>query len=332
MIISSYVIDENRNVRTIPFTEMYGRMTGNARHLFEPEKSVYFATMEEGVYEVDMETLEVTELFRDYQAGAAWGGTPSETESKKPIMDVPGYHGKGLYSGQGRLIYANNGEPSEQARRLPDVPSGCLAEWDGKSSSWKVIRRNQFTDVRGPGGLYGNPNPETDPIWAIGWDHRSLLLMLLDHGEWYTYRLPKATHTYDGAHGWNTEWPRINDLGDENMVMNMHGMFWHFPRGFSRADSSGLAPRTTYLKVLGDYCKWGDKLVFGCDDTAKNEFLNKRRAKGEIKPPGQSHSNLWFTDFSILDELGPVLGRGGVWVNEGCWRKPALGSFSFQWL
>lgn len=315
LVIGPYVIDAERHVRVIPQTKMYGRLTGNARHLFEPEKKIYYATMEEGLYEVDLETLEVNELFRDNQHGAE-GEVPNKKQSQKPLMNVPGYHGKGLYSGQGRLIYANNGENSDEARRRPDVPSGCLAEWDGKSNEWTVVRRNQFTDVRGPGGIYGNTSPATDPIWAIGWDHKSLLLMLLDGGHWYTYRLPKATHTYDGAHGWNTEWPRINDIGEDALAMNMHGMFWKFPRTFSRRNSAGIEPRSTYLKVVGDYCKWGDKLVFGCDDTAKNEFLNKRHAKGSLASPGQSHSNLWFTDPSILDKLGPPIGRGAVLANE----------------
>ncbi len=316
LVIGPYVIDAQGGVQVIPPTKMYGRLTGNARHLFEPEKKVYFATMEEGIYEVDVETLEVTELFRDNQKDAAWGGTPNDVESTKPAASVPGYHGKGLYSGQGRLIYANNGESSRDARRRPDVPSGCLAEWDGKSEAWTVIRRNQFTDIRGPGGIYGNPNPETDPVWAIGWDHRSLILMLLDGGEWYTYRMPKATHTYDGAHGWNTEWPRFQDIGEDDFVLNMHGMFWRFPRTFSRAKSGGIEPRSTYLKVVGDYTPWKGGMVFGCDDTAKTEFLNTRRAKGKLGAPGISNSNLWFTGMSIFDELGPQLGRGSLYVKE----------------
>ena len=315
LLIGPYVIDGSGNVRVIPPSKMYGRLTGTARHLFEPARKVYYATMEEGIYEVDLDTLAVTELFRDDQHGIP-GGRSDPDGSGRRFAELPGYHGKGLFSGQGRLIYANNGEASAAARKRPDVPSGCLAEWDGKSDSWRVIRRNQFTDVRGPGGIYGNANPDSDPVWAVGWDHRSLLLMLLDEGEWYTYRLPKASHTYDGAHGWNTEWPRIHDVGEDDLVMNMHGMFWRFPRTFSRENSAGLLPRSTYLKVLGDYCRWGDQLVFGCDDTAKSEFLNKRRAKGNLAAPGVSHSNLWFTPPSVMDELGPELGRGAVWVND----------------
>ena len=315
LIIGPYFVDREGQVEVISPEKMVGRHTGNARHLFDPENKVYFATMEEGFYEVDVNTLEVKELFADYQKQTGYSGSNQDNE-RKAIANLPGYHGKGLYSGQGRLIYANNGEASPQAMQDPTTTAGCLAEWDGKSQTWKVVRRNQFLDVRGPGGLAGNADPENDPIWAIGWDHRSLILMLLDGGKWYTYRLPKATHTYDGAHGWNTEWPRFNDLGEENMVLNAHGMFWNFPRTFSRANSAGIFPRSTYLKVVGDYCRWGEHVVFGCDDTARNEFLNKRKAKGNIEPPGQSHSNLWFTKPGIFDHLGTPIGRGGFWVDD----------------
>jgi hypothetical protein len=315
LIIGPYVIDDSCHVRVIRPEKMPGRLTGNARHLFEPERKVYYATMEEGLYEVDLRTLDVQELFRDDQAQLRVEPA-GDGRAEVPVADLPGYHGKGLYSGQGRLVYANNGEGSPEARRRPDVPSGCLAEWDGHSRGWRVIRRSQFTDVRGPGGIHGNEHPETDPIWAIGWDHRSLLLMLLDDGRWSSYRLPKASHAYDGAHGWNTEWPRIQEIGEPDLAMNMHGMFWRFPRTFSRANSAGLAPRCTYLRVIGDYCRWQDQLVFGCDDTARSEFLNTRRAKGAVAGPGQSHSNLWFADPDILDRLGIPLGRGAVWLDD----------------
>jgi len=98
--------------------------------------------------------------------------------------------------------------------------------------------------------------------------------------------------------------------------MTMHGMFWRFPKSFCAAQSSGIAPRSTYLKVVGDFCRWRDRLVFGCDDTAKAEFFNTRRAKGKIAAPGQSQSNLWFVEPSRLSEFGPPMGRGGVWVRD----------------
>src|SRR5690606_28565886 len=124
--------------------------------------------------------------------------------------------------------------------------------WDGKSPEWTIVRRNQFTEVTGPGGISGNPNPQTDPIWSIGWDHRSLILQCLADGEWTSYRLPKSSHSYDGAHGWNTEWPRIRDIGEDDLLMTMHGQFWRFPKDFRPGHTAGIAPRSSYLKVIAD--------------------------------------------------------------------------------
>ena len=309
LFIGPYVIGKDRGVRVISYTNMFGRLTGNARHLTDPAGKIYYATMEEGFYEVDVHTLGVVQLWADEQVKHAGKGAARSA-------DLPGYHGKGLYSGQGLLVYANNGDHAKEALTDPTVPSGCLASWDGQADAWKVERRNQFTDVSGPGGIEGNPNPESDPVWSIGWDNRSLILMLLDHGAWHAYRLPKGSHSYDGAHGWNTEWPRIREIGGQDLLMTMHGTFWHFPRFFSLKQSAGIAPRSNYLKVVGDFCRWGDKVVLGCDDSAKSEFLNKRRAKGTINGPGQSHSNLWFVDPAQLDSFGPAIGRGALWMGD----------------
>jgi len=165
LFIGPYAIDAKGQVRAIPFTSAYGRPTGNARHLTDPANKIYLATMEEGFYEIDVRTLAVKQLYEDANASILRKETK---DLSGPLL--PGYHGKGFYSGQGRAVYSNNGEVGG-GNLPPDTPSGCLAEWDGKD--WKVIRRNQFTEVTGPGGIMGNPNPAKDPIWAVGWDHRS---------------------------------------------------------------------------------------------------------------------------------------------------------------
>jgi hypothetical protein len=318
LFIGPYVIAPDRTVRTITPKEMFGRLTGNARHLTDPAGKVYYATMEEGLYEVDVRTLAVTELWADEQRKTGRHG------------NLPGYHGKGLYSGQGRIVYANNGDHAREALKDPAVPSGVLASWDGRAEAWEIIRRNQFTDVTGPGGIHGADHPESDPIWSIGWDHRSLILMLLDRGKWHSFRLPKGSHSYDGAHGWNTEWPRIREIGEgENLLMTMHGTFWRFPKGFRLGHTAGLAPRSNYLKVIGDFCRWGDRLVMGCDDSARSEFLNKRRFKGALNGPGQSHSNLWFVEPAQLDRFGPALGAGAVWLREPVQAHAASEPFLF---
>ena len=313
LFIGPYAIDQQRNVRVIPYERMPGRPTGNARHLSDPANKIYYATMEEGLYEVDVTSLEVTELYADTNGQRLSGDQSQSANPSAPTSNLPGYHGKGLYSGQGRLVYANNGEVGPTVFTDPATPSGALAEWmDGE---WNVVQRNQFTEVTGPGGILGNADPANDPIWSIGWDQKSLILMTLDKGKWHRFRLPKASHSYDGAHGWNTEWPRIRDIGEEDLLMTMHGMFWRFPRSFSAVNTSGISARSSYLKVIGDFCRWQDRIVFGCDDTAKSEFKNKRKAKGEIAAP-QSQSNLWFVKPEQLDHFGPVYARGAVWLNE----------------
>ena len=314
LFIGPYAIDQNGNIRVIPYANMPGRHTGNARHLTDPAGTIYYATMEEGFYEVDVNTLKPVVLYEDANLNQPKGDDIAVNQKGSLL---PGAHGKGVYSGQGVLVYSNNGEASEEALRKPDIESGSLCEWNGKE--WKLIRRNQFVEVTGPGGIYGNRNPGTDPIWVTGWDHKSVIVGVRDNAKWSFYRLPKASHSYDGAHGWNTEWPRIRDIGspeNPDYLMTMHGMFWKFPSTFTSGNSKGIRPRSAYLKVIGDFTIWNGKLVFGCDDSAQKEFLNKRKAKGNIEGPGQSNSNTWFTSPQLPDSLGPVTAEGAVWLNE----------------
>jgi hypothetical protein len=321
LFIGPYAIAGDGKVRVIPWEAMPGRHTGNARHLTDPAGKIYYGTMEEGFYDVDVKTLKPTSLYEDGNIA----NKKKQDSSPNPAGSLlPGAHGKGLYSGQGVMVYSNNGESGPKALTQFDIEAGSLSEWDGKN--WKVVRRNQFVEVTGPGGIHGNKNPATDPIWATGWDHRSVLLGVRDHDHWSFYRLPKASHTYDGAHGWNTEWPRIRDIGTDTKpeyLMTMHGLFWHFPGSFTSKSSAGIRPRSAYLKVVGDFARWQDQLVFGCDDSAQKEFLNKRKAKGDIEGPGQSNSNLWFTPLTKPDQLGPNTAEGAIWISENTETKPS---------
>lgn len=327
LFIGPYAIDSTGNVRVIPYSKMPGRHTGNARHLTEPENKIYYATMEEGFYSVDVKTLDVDTIYLD-------GNKIPKGEDELPQANnlLPGSHGKGFYSGQGVVVYSNNGEATHEALEKFDVEAGVLAEWDGKD--WHIVRRNQFVEVTGPGGIYGNENPATDPIWVTGWDHKSVILGVREFDKgWSFYRMPKASHSYDGAHGWNTEWPRIRNIGtssNKEYLMTMHGMFWHFPGSFSTENSAGIRPRSAYLKVIGDFARWNDRLVFGCDDSAQKEFLNTRKAKGKIQGPGQSNSNLWFTSLETPDKLGPVFAEGALWVNEQIKPNEASDPFLFS--
>lgn len=312
LFIGPYVVDAEKNVRVLEWEKVPGRHTGLASHLTDPDNRILLATMEAGFYDIDVHSLEAVELYKD-------GNQKRREGFQGELCTIfPGYHGKGFYSGQGVAVFSNNGEEGELAQKQFDIPSGCLAEWDGKD--WKVVRRNQFTEITGPDGITGSRHPETDPIWALGWDYRSVILAIreVDKG-WSYFRLPKASFAYDGAHGWNTEWPRIRNVGNEGeteLLMTMHGMFWHFPETFTTANSAGIRPRGAYLKVIGDFANWNGRLVFGCDDSAQSEFLNKRKQKGSIGGPGQSNSNLWFGTPDTPDQVGPVTAGGSIWLRD----------------
>jgi hypothetical protein len=112
-------------------------------------------------------------------------------------------------------------------------------------------------------------------------------------------------------------------------MMTMHGMFWQFPKSFSAENSAGIRPLSSYLKVIGDYTRWNNQLVFGCDDSAQKEFLNKRKIKGSIEGPGQSNSNLWFTSIEKPNQLGPNTAEGAVWISEDITAGVVSESFLF---
>ena len=284
MILGPYFIDAQCRVRAIPPRAMPGRITAVARHWKDPANKVYFATMEQGFYEVDVHSLDVKELHRDGNVGG------------KNVL--PGVHGKGCYTGQGRLVFTNNGR------------GGVLAEWDGSrdlasSGAWKIVDRNKYTDITGPGGVYGSPD-EDAPLWAIGWDARSVLLNVRDSGRWSRFRLPKASYTQDADHGWYTEWPRIREVGPGRLLLNTHDLFYHFPSTFRPANAAGIRPISTFLKMVVDYADWNGRLVMANNDASRqgNPIL------------GCPQSNLWFGRWEDLGGFGRPAGWGGPWVRD----------------
>ncbi len=345
LLIGPYVINAQGTVRTVPIAAMPGRLTAAARHLTDSNK-VYVATMETGLYELDMRTLSTRTLIREngmndgaFAPVMAKAGKWPEGWETAPRTKVPGYHGKGLASGFGRVYVANNGEYSEEARKNPFIPSGVLADWSEPGQDWRTIRRCQYTEITTRDGIYGNEHPAANTLWALGWDAKSVILTVSDDGvRWTDYRLPKASHSYDGAHGWNTEWPRIREIGaGDDLLATMHGTFWRFPAAFAPGQARGIRPHSTYLKVIGDFCRWGDRVVFGCDDSAKSEFLNKRAAKGALQGPERSQSNLWFVKPSDLDRFGPPSGAAFVFsrekVKKGETTPPYLcAGYDLKWL
>lgn len=299
LIIGPYFIDASGEVRVVTPDRMEGRLTGVARHLTDPANKVYFYTMESGLYEVDVHTLEVTTLYRD--PNYVKGGS-------RPYL-LPGVHGKGAYTGQGRLVVSNNGL------------GGVLAEWNGSGdpgqrANWTIIDANKYTEVTGPGGLYGNPDASA-PLWALGWDDKSVLLNVCEQGEWRRFRLPMGSYTHSADDGWFTEWPRIRDIGMKDWLMDMFGLLYTFPPEFSHAHTAGIRPIASHHKMIVDFDHYNGELVLGCND-----------ASIQANPlTGKCQSNLLFTSFDQLQSFGKPAGWGSLWAGESAAAREASEPF-----
>lgn len=289
LFIGYYAIDENGKIRTFDPHKLVGRMTSTMRHLFDPAGKIYFYDMEGAIYEADVHTLKVTKLFK---------------------KAFPGWHGKGAYTGQNRVVFANNGGTIGQknpttllvggVQKYPEQ-AGILAQWNGKRG-FEILHQRQFTDVTGPGGIYGAKS-DSDPIWSIGWDKRSVMLELLDHGTWKHFRVPKASHAFDPRHGWFTEWPRIRETIPGKFMMVMHATLFDFPKTFSSENTAGIRPISSHLRYIPDLCGWNGQIVLASDEASMQE-----------NPMcGQAQSNLWFGSPDDLKSFGPKIGWGGPW-------------------
>ena len=323
--IGPYFIDADRQVRVLSPAVAPGRHTGTAAHLTDPNR-LYLFTMEDGVYDIDARDLSFVTRYPDIQG--------------KGDRFLFGYHGKGAYTGQGRLVVANNGRPNNQG--APTGPAGVLATWDGVTvadngggylpgndpnssaeentvnpvtaqsayiAGWTQVAKTQHCEVTGPGGIYGNSS-STDPVWSTGFDAKSVLLHVMEDQQWKLWRLPKGSYSHDGSHGWHTEWPRIRQLDPANpdsiYLMHMHGIFFNFPKSFSAINFAGLAPISNYYKMPTDYASFGGRIVMGKNDASK--FANTLAQKDQ--------SNLWFGTMDDIENWGSPAGHGALWMNE----------------
>ena len=184
------------------------------------------------------------------------------------------------------MVYSNNGK------------GGVLAQWDGKADpgkleSWQIIDRNKYTEITGPGGIFGSPDDKA-PLWALGWDENLSSCRYATKGTGFAYRLPKASYTYDADHGWHTEWPRIRNIGREKLLMDMHGCFTSFPLHLPPDNAAGIRPVARHQKMVVDFTDWNGQLVLAANDASLmgNPHL------------GRPQSNLWFGKFEDSAENG----------------------------
>jgi hypothetical protein len=284
LLIGPYVIDAKGEVRLIKQLASE-RLTGTMRHLTDPAGKVYYLAMEGGFYEVDLATLQARKLF----------------ELTKELGIESRVHFKGGYTAQGRVVVANNSYFEEDQR--DGHGRGRLAEWDGQR--WTILRRTAFCDVTTAASIQPPPRDHST-LWANGWDRRSVLLCILQDGRWHTYRLPKASQSYDQA--WCTEWPRIRPLWPDLMLLDMHGLYYKMSAQLRPGQMGGLTPYAAHLKMTPDFCLWQDRLVLAGDE---NSSMNHRHRTG-----GQPQSNLWFGTLEEIGRWGRPAGWGGPWLDD----------------
>jgi len=310
-VIGAAYIDASNKVRYLPVVtsgDLRGRITGTAAHLRD-RKKLYYMTMEEGLYEVDFSDLESPEITTLRVDGNDAGGT----------HNLPGVHGKGLYTAQGMLLFTNNG--------VGDDGQGLLAEWDGvgdpeQLDSWNIVddqaHYTEVTSLRGPKDM--DPASK-DAIWATGWDDVSVFINVRDAstGRWTRFRLPKSSFTHENPNGWYTEWPRIRDVGlKDGHLLSHHGMMFLVPQTFTADNPAGVIPLTTHHKMITDFVGVGDQIVFAANDASK--FDNSLVAK--------ANSNLMFVDKAQLPAYGgSPSGFGGVWLDKNVLANETSESF-----
>jgi len=256
-------------------------LTATMEHLRDPEHKVYFLGMEGHFWEVDVYTLDANLLFNLVE------------ELQIPSRAQP--HFKGGHTGQGRVVVANNSYDEHDFAHDPGA--GRLAEWDG--SKWRILERTAFNEVTGRRN-WGQV------IFATGWDRASAILKVCIDGEWQTYRLPKASHTWE--HMWQTEWPRIREVESERYLMDCNAMFYELSPVAFGGRIWGIRPISTHLRIIPDFCSWRGLLVL-----AGNQVTPIRDAN---LLAGEPQAGLWFGKTDDLWRFGKPKGWGGPWWKE----------------
>ncbi len=269
--IGPYVIDTRGNFRFLPEFRNH-RLTATMRHLTDPGGRVYMLTMEGLLFELDVESLrarQLADLAKDLAI------------SKRP-------HFKGGFTGQDRVVVANNGFYA-----YGDTSAG-LFEWDGKH--WNTLSRKPHMDCAGRQNL-GNV------VFSTGWDESSVLFWALVGGHWQRYRLPKGSHAFD--HAWQTEWMRIREVETEHFLMDIVGMFYELQPIPFEGRIRGVKPICNHLRIIPDFCSFRGLLALGGNQNTPNADNNPLG--------GQPQSGIWFAQTDDLWSWGKPQGWGGPW-------------------
>lgn len=284
LAIGPYLIDTVGNVRLIEEFKNH-RLAATMTHLTDPQNKLYYLAMEGEFFEVDVNTLEVKQLFQLMD------------ELLIPIGSKP--HFKSGYTHHGRVVVCNNSYYEKDF--YGEWTAGRLAEWDG-NGEWKIIEENPFTEVWSA-EAFGRP------MIAIGWDNISAILRTYINGEWKRYRLPKGSKAYDQTSA--TEWMRIREVETERALMDCHGIFYEIGYHTYGNQLWAIKPVSRHLRVIPDFCSWRGLLVLGGNQATPMKFGPKDR-----NPlAGQPQAGLWFGKTDDLWNFGKPAGFGGVWYH-----------------
>jgi hypothetical protein len=302
LIIGPYVIDTLGNVRVIEGVKNY-RLAATMAHLTEPNKKVYFLSMEGEFFEADVTTLESKQLFNLMK------------ELDEPVGSKP--HFKSGFTKHGRVVVTNNSYNEKDYSGA--WSAGRLAEWDG--ATWKILEKTAFTEVWSAGSF-------GQPMIATGWDKASVLMNVYfpSTKEWKRYRLPKGSRTFDETSC--TEWMRIREVETERALMDCHGLFYEIGYHTYGNQLWAIKPISSHLRIIPDFCSWRGMLVLG-----GNQATPMRFSSGIDNNPlaGQAQAGLWFGKTDDLWNFGKLQGEGGVWLNAEIKKgKPSDPFFTFN--
>jgi hypothetical protein len=292
LLIGPHVVDTEGHVSTIPDLVDH-RLAATMEHLEDPAGKAYYLTMGGPFFEVDLDTLAARQLFDLREALQLPSGINA--------------HFKGGHTAQGRVVVGNNAyDERDWAGTHHPHNAGALAEWRGDpAGGWTVLERTAFMEVAGRRNM-------GQVIFATGWDRVSAILKVrtagregTGAGHWDTYRLPKASHTFD--YWWQTEWTRIREVETERYLMDCHGMFYELSPVAYGDRVWGLRPVCAHLRVIPDYCSFRGLLVLAGNQVSPNRDMELHQ--------GQPQAGLWFGKSDDLWSFGKPKGWGGVWWN-----------------
>lgn len=285
LAIGPYLIDTVGRVRLIPEFKDH-RLAATMTHLEDPVNKLYYLAMEGEFFEVDVNTLEVTQLFQLMEE-------LNEPEKSKP-------HFKSGFTAHGRVVVCNNSYNSKDYSG--EWNAGRLAEWDGKGE-WKIIEETAFTEVWAAGSF-------GQPLIATGWDKASVIMRVFINGEWKRYRLPKGSRTFDETSC--TEWMRIREVETERALMDCHGLFYEIGMHTYDNELWAIRPISSHLRVIPDFCSWRGMLVLAGNQATPMKFgLQDRNPLA-----GQPQAGMWFGKTDDLWSWGKPSGTGGVWLDS----------------